>query len=113
MSAEIVTGQFCSSYFGTYEVVGSKGDIYNVTWNLLSAHCQRKNGTSCPAYHFSKDQSCKHIREVWNRACMWNCQWFKGNEAIYQFPKIMIEPVIIDFHCPNCSGACVAVKVAV
>lgn len=108
MSYEIVTGQFCSSWFGTYEIAGSKGAVYcvDIYGAEQAPHC------TCPAYKFSKDRTCKHIDQVMKRACLWNCQWHDGNKDHDLTPKYVNERTLHD-TCPNCAQPTVPVRIAV
>lgn len=114
MPAEIVTGEFCASYFGEYRVPGSKlGTVYTVShWGSGAAEC------TCPAFKFFKgadhDRTCKHVEYVWQHACMWNCQWFDGNEVVdLTAETFLYGPPIAGRSCPNCDGPVVPVKIAV
>ena len=114
MGYEIVTGEFCASYYASYTVPGSKPDTeWHVSHDgILPPHCD------CPAFMYYKgdpwDRTCKHINYVWNHACMWNCQWHEGNKEITVKPDSIDEGnVIKGSSCPNCGGPVVAVKIAV
>lgn len=109
MPAEIVTGEFCASYYGTYFVPGSKGETYAVVMSGTGAHC------TCKAFQFSgESRSCKHIERVYAEACMWNCQWHDGNAPVMRKPDEVHAPhVIPNETCPNCGGPVVPVRIAV
>lgn len=112
MPAEIVPGEFCASWFGTYEVTGTNGTKYvvDLSGGEGPASC------TCPAFKYAKgpvyDRTCKHIAQVHQEACLWNCQWHDGNEVKMR-PKHTYGQVIPDSHCPNCNGPTVAVRIAV
>lgn len=71
MTIEIVTMQDCASNYGIFEVIGSTGNLYIVQLNGSEGpgYCE------CKAFEFSQDQSCKHLRQVWGHACLYNPQW--------------------------------------
>lgn len=114
MPAEIVPGSFCASYFGSFEVAGSNGDVHHVSTHGGEgpAFCD------CPAFRFQRgptyDRTCKHTKWVWEHGCFWNCQWHEGNAEVTIRPtSIGTGNVIESEHCPNCGGPLVAVLIAV
>ena len=78
MSIDIVTMEDCASNYGVFEVPGSKpGTSYIVTFNGSEgpAHC------TCEGYRWSgKLKSCRHIKLVYDLACLYNPQWHDSNE---------------------------------
>lgn|SRR5678809_328697 len=82
MGVDVITMEDCSSNYGIFKVIGSKGDTYVVTMNGSEgpAHC------TCKAYEFCKQEikECKHIHKVWAEACMYNPQWRNAT----RFPKL-------------------------
>lgn len=121
MPAQIVPGEFCASYWSTYEVRGSKGDTYIVTWRggeeAPSCHKKEANGdlTVCKAWQFKPwdDKQCKHTQQVWASGCFWNCQWFEGNADVKLRGEVHSPHIIAGAACPNCSGPLVAVRISV
>lgn len=118
MPAQIEPGEFCASYWASYEVPGSKpGTFYRVT--LYGA--EQRASCTCKAYEFAcrrvawdDNPTCKHIDYVWKHACMWNCQWHDGNAEVTLKPKAYFsQNVIAEEKCPNCEGPVVAVLIAV
>ncbi len=113
MPAEITSGRFCGSWFATYHVTGSKGANYVVTLNGGESwpHC------TCPAFQYAdpNDKSCKHVRYVMDKACLWNCQWHDGNKRLGLLRPVEVwsRNVIPRDRCPNCGGKVVAVMIAV
>jgi hypothetical protein len=109
MGISIETMAWCADYFATYEVIGSKGDSYEVQINGAEAppHC------TCPAFKYSKLLHCKHVQEVWDRGCFFNPQWKEdGNERPTIRPKHFYYPLIKDKRCV-CGGPMIWVQVAV
>lgn len=119
MPAQIVTGEFCSSYFGKYEV-RSMTDPYKTYIVMLNGGEQPPSCT-CPAFQHALRRAawddtphCKHIDYVWTHACMWNCQWHEGNDPVELKPvAIWSHNVIAESHCTNCEEPLVAVLIAV
>jgi len=114
MGYDIVPGEFCGSYYGHYEIKGSRGAVYHVTLGGGEgpAHC------TCPSFKFFKgstyDRTCKHIERVHAEACMWNCQWHEGNNPVKLRPVEVYSPnKIHDAKCKNCGGPLVAVRIAI
>lgn len=114
MPAQTETGLFCATNFGEYEISGSNGKVYHVSIDGAS-------GTfcDCPAYKYSKgevyDKTCKHIQQVWKEACMWNVQWFEGNNPHELLPASFNHSTLSGngYNCPNCGGPTVPVRIAV
>ena len=80
MSCSIEVMEDCASAFGIYDVPGSRP---GTTWRVelhgeTYAHC------SCPAFTYFKgdamDRTCKHIRWVFDHACLGNQQWREAKE---------------------------------
>lgn len=111
MPAEIVVMADCQSNYGVFEVTGSKGNTYTVTFSGSegAAHC------TCPAWKYSGEEMyCKHIEQVWNGACMFNPQWCGGHTPVTFKPKsYTYDAVVPGEQCPNCGGPMVAVRRAV
>jgi hypothetical protein len=92
MPAEIVTMQDCASNFGIYEVVGSRGSTYVVELGGESfATC------TCLGFKYSKNQTCKHLDQVYREACLYNPQCHDAKE------NPGIRPV--RYSCEQFSGA--------
>jgi len=113
MPAQLVPGEFCSSYFATYEVRSQSNALTVYTVSLWGSEAPAL--CTCPAYQYSGERrECKHIDYVFKHACMWNCQWHTGNKPVELEPKsINTGSVIPDSHCPNCNAPLVAVMIAV
>lgn len=107
MPAEITTGEYCASWFATYKVEGSKGDVYTVSLSGGEGpvHC------TCPAFRYRDD--CKHIKHVLDHACLWNCQWHDGNEEVTLRPEAITVDPITRSACANCGGPLVPVRIAI
>lgn len=88
----------CTSDFRK-EVVGSKGDIYIVSFG------NAKNGEdfscTCPAYKH-RDGLCKHIKAVMHEKCNYH-------SLVHLPPKVVDGKKV----CPNCGSELRAVRVAV
>ena len=116
MSVEIVTAAFCAQYFANYEVQGSKGNVYTVTLNggEGAPFC------TCPAFKFSGgygNQDCKHVKLVWDHACLANPQWKDpGPNDLAENGITMIshdDHTIPGDVCVGCGGPTVPVKIAI
>jgi len=80
------------------EVVGSKGDIYKVTYGFTPiGPCEHDYSCTCP----SRKHPCKHVLAVRKQRCGWHSQ-FDAGEVDQQNPA-----------CPKCGGAVVAIRFAV
>lgn len=111
MPAEIVNSVFCAQYWATFEVPSSDGRTkYRVTLagGEGQAHCE------CKAWEFAPvdGKDCKHIREVWKEACLWNPQWHDGGPNTLQ-PVETYERKVPGEQCPACGGPVVPVRIAV
>ncbi len=110
MPADIVTLEDCASNYGVYEVVGSQGDVYTVTFSGSEgpAHC------TCKAYKYSgAEMHCKHISQVYENACMYNAQWHDGNADPSARPTDFTYDIFSKNPCPVCAGMMVYVRRAV
>lgn len=123
MPAEIVPGEFCSSWFGVYRLPSLDSHtlqlipgsplkyIVDLSGGEGPAHC------TCPAFaHFKGgpwDRTCKHIEYVHKHACLWNCQWHEGNPPPQLQPESTHGHHIPESKCPNCGEPLVAVRIAV
>jgi hypothetical protein len=110
MGYDIVTMEDCASNYGTFKVPGSKGAEYVVTMNGSEGmpHC------TCKAYDFAPwdAKDCKHIRQVWEEACLYNPQWRDGKSDPKLRPASTDTP-LPDSKCPACGGPTIAVRRAV
>jgi hypothetical protein len=111
MPVEIITAEFCATYWGDYDVPGSKpGTSYRVS--LLGsegpAYCP------CKAFQHSPPpaKDCKHVRYVWRHACLWNPQWHEPGPGALK-PLTLSTRTIENSECPGCGGPTVAVRIAV
>lgn len=86
----------CTNEHWETEVVGSKGDVYKVSfgWTPLSGHCF---SCTCPQSHI-KHRQCKHIKAVQSRRCGWH-QQFEAGDVDPDNPR-----------CPKCGGEAVAIR---
>jgi hypothetical protein len=116
MSYDIATVGFCPQYFATFEVTGSKSNIYQVTLDGAEgpAHC------TCPAYAYSKDdnRTCKHIAAIWKHGCLWNPQWKDAGPNDLDSVGTRLtgthgRPILQGERCHGCGQDCVAVRIAV
>lgn len=112
MPADIVTMEDCASNYGVYEVKGSKGNVYQVSFNGSEgqAYC------TCPAWQFNRNspeaKTCKHVVEVYDNACMYNAQWHDGNENPIYRPEEYTYDAFTAGRC-KCGEPLVAVRRAV
>lgn len=113
MSYEVVNMEDCASNFASYKVPGSSG-TYEVTLGGESfVHCQDlENDVPCLGFSYRGD--CKHIRYVWDNACLYNPQYHDGGPATLKPEYDERQPgFLADGKCPACGGPTVAVKRAV
>jgi len=110
MGIEIITMEDCASNYGVFDVPGSKpGTSYTVTLHgsEQAPHC------TCPAFMYSKDQDCKHVKRVWQDACLFNPQWKDGKTDPALRPREYGYHTFSTHPCPCCGGKMVYVKRAV
>jgi hypothetical protein len=103
MSVTIATAEDCASNYGTFEIQGSKGDTYQVTFSGSEgpAHC------TCPGFKYRGD--CKHIAEVYGGACLYNPQWHDGNSEP-EFRPVQIHNQQFGPSTCKCGGPMVLVR---
>lgn len=109
MPAEVVNSAFCADYWGVFEVPGSNGKTYEVELGGTSyVHC------TCKAFEWAKmdNKDCKHIRYVWDNACLWNPQWHDAGPRNIK-PVRLTETRLLKDPCPGCGGPTVPVRIAV
>jgi len=71
--ADVVVAEFCADYFGVFLVPSSRGDSdYEV--ELYGG----EGPAYCPCKGFRYRADCRHLKEVWEKACLWNPQWHPG-----------------------------------
>ena len=108
MSIDIVTMEDCASNYGVFKMPGSKpGTEYTVTLHGSEgpAHCTCEGNTK-----FNKQ--CRHIKQVYDQACLFNPQWHDGKEE----PKLRPIEYTYDRFSQNkcaCGGPMVYVRRAV
>lgn len=109
MPAEIVNSAFCADYFAVYLVPSSKKGQppYEVTLagGEGSAYC------TCPGFAYR--QNCRHIKYVWDHACLWNPQWHDGGPDDLHPVRYLNEDQHHGGACPKCGGPMVPVRIAV
>lgn len=106
MSYDIETMRDCASCFGVYDVKGSNGDKYVVSFHgETSVHC------TCPGFKYRHD--CKHVSKVYNTACMYNPQYNDGKQEPAIRPRDYTYDAFASEPCPACGGPSVYVKRAV
>ena len=109
MGYDIETKQDCASCFGVYDVTGSKGDQYVVSFHgETGIHC------TCPAFKFSGERrDCKHVHQVYKAACMYNPQYNQGKAEPAIRPRDYTYDAFSKQPCPACGGPAVYVRRAV
>lgn len=108
MGYDIIIMEDCASNYGVFKIAGSEGNEYTVVFNGSEgpAHC------TCKAFHFSSEGTCKHIQEIWKKACLFNPQWKDAVEN----PEIRPVSYVYSTFSPNtcaCGGPMVYVRRAV
>ena len=110
MGYDIETAAFCGDYFAAFDVPGSKGKVYRVTWNgaTYGPHC------TCPAFKYAPEDNkeCKHITLTFREGCFYNPQWYDGGNQTIR-PIENFGNIIPQDECPACGGPTVAVRIAV
>jgi hypothetical protein len=107
MPAEIVVMKDCASNYGVFRVQGSS-KVYRIAFHGSE---QEPSHFDCPGFKNRRD--CKHVREIWDRACLYNPQWRDGNPDPGLIPETY---TVLDFTgtpCPACGGPTVYVRRAV
>jgi hypothetical protein len=107
MPAQLEHMADCASCFGVYEVPNSRGS------GTYRVELGGENWSHCPCKGFEFRGECRHIGEVYKKACCWNPQYGEGKRnpelkpIEYTYDKFVSEP------CPMCGGKMVAVIRAV
>lgn len=115
MSYDIEAAVFCADYLGVFMVPASNGkDKYTVTLSGPEggAHCD------CMAFKYFKgpadERTCKHIKQVWDEACLWNPQWHEGGpDTIDPVAHVDVSRFVPGQSCPECGGPVFPVRIAV
>lgn len=108
MSADVITVGFCPQYHGSWQVTGSRGDVYVVTVGPESGEC------TCPAFTYSRDRTCKHITQVWDHGCLYNPQWKDPGPNDHADHGIVLSlPRGGGAPCPGCGEPMIPVRIAV
>lgn len=106
MGISIEIAEFCADYCSTFEVVGSKGDKYEVHFNPDgSSHC------TCKGFEFRK--TCRHVSEVFSKGCFYNPQWNGGGTREMKPKSVDSSSQLPGRKCPACGGPVIPVKIAV
>jgi predicted nucleic acid-binding Zn finger protein len=106
---QIVVMSDCASNYGVYKLKGSRGAEYTVSLGGSEGpgYC------TCPAFKFSgAKMDCKHIRTVWDKACMYNPQWHDAKESPELRPVDYTYDAFTGEKC-RCGGPLVSVRRAV
>lgn len=106
MSIEIVTMEDCASNFGVFEITGSKGDKYTVSFTGSESQAH------CTCLGFKHRRECRHLKQVWDEACLYNPQWHDGKDHPTLRPVSYTYDRFSDNTC-RCGGPMVYVKRAV
>lgn len=109
MPVEIVTVGFCPQYGATFRVPGTGGREWTVALGPEVGHC------TCPAFRYSHDSSCKHLRLVWEHGCLFNPQWHDAGPNDHADVGIVrVTPTRTEgVPCPGCGEPMMPVRVAV
>jgi len=85
----------CTGHEGTTDIAGSNGEKHTVIIDRDYRHC------TCKGFQFRK--TCKHIQQVFSKACCWHQQHEEG-EPIERNGK---------HYCPRCDAELESVRVGV
>jgi hypothetical protein len=105
----IITAECCASFWGDYDIPGSKPGVrYRVSLGD-SPLC------TCLAFAYAPfpGKTCKHIRRVEQEACLWHPQGCGLGRTVKLQPRQLTRPTIPDSECPLCGGPTVAIRIAV
>ncbi len=108
MSYSIETMEDCASNYGVFQVESSKPGIF-YTVSMAGS----EGLPHCPCKGFEYRQDCKHINQVWEKACMYNPQWNEGKTNPELVPYSFTYESFSPHLCPACGGPMVYVKRAV
>ena len=110
MPAEIVVMEDCASNYGRFDVLSSDGTKHYE----VSLHGSEGGAScTCPAFLYSGAQrDCKHIRRVWEQACLYNPQWRDAKAEPIMRPEAYTYEMFSETRCV-CGGPMVYVKRAV
>lgn len=108
---DVIVARFCSSYWGVYEVPSKSepGRIYQVAIGGGLAE------VNCPCRGFEIRSNCSHVKIVERGACLWNDQYYSGNQPVVLTPiDYLYRPDSIPGEkCPNCKADICPVRWAV
>lgn len=90
--------QVCASDSVSEQVVGSKGDRYDV----LVSHNSELDQCTCPGFTFRRN--CKHVTELRKKLCGWSAQCSEKTQT----PQQEMEAI-----CPECGGDTRTIRVGV
>jgi hypothetical protein len=106
----IESAECCATYWGDYDVPGSKPGVrYRVSLGD-STSC------TCPAFEYAPfpGKTCKHIQRVEQEACLWHPQGCeRGRTPATLAPRRLTRATVPNSACPLCGGPTVAVRIAV
>jgi len=118
MPTQVETVGFCDQYYGTWTVPSDRQA--DVTYAVTLAGPRLAPFCTCPAFRYSGEpgsQTCKHIRRIWEHACLYNPQWHDPGPNDYAELGIALTPSALERTypgtCPGCGGRLVAVRIAV
>jgi hypothetical protein len=90
----IETHYMCASLDRT-----AQAHIGKYTQTLYGGALQVHDECTCPAFKYSKDRDCKHLRQARAEQCSWHGAYDESAEQ--------------DGVCPRCGGEAIPVRVAV
>lgn len=115
MSLDIVTVGMCPQYTATFEVVGSKDNVYTATLDGPDGpYC------SCPAFKYSGEpgeQNCKHLDRIREHGCLYDPQGVDAGPNDLADVGITITATATgrsyNEPCPGCGEDMIAVRIGV
>lgn len=110
----IETATICPQHCATFEVSGSKGNVYKVSFDDYGRTCD------CPAYKHSKgevyDKTCKHIKSVEAHGCLYHAQGADpgpNDLAAAGITLVAVYGTHIEDGCPGCGEPMIPIRIAV
>lgn len=110
----IETATICPQNYASFEVAGSKGNTYRVSFDDYGRTC------TCPAFKFSAeadyDKTCKHVKAVEAHGCLYHVQGADAGPndlADVGITLLGVHGSHVSEGCPGCGEPMLAIRIAV